>query len=555
MKLYGNALLLTAALIMIPTTAESESFRRSSSTQKILVANENQTDNTDNENQANQIEQEKLEEKINELLPDLSEEKKNFLAKLTEADQIYQAGEKEKAQQLYQQAKSSFYSDAFNADEIELSRNPYHDAQQLPPGGSVYWGYGEEKFDPKLRSRSLSPLSLLVEKYPDFIPGHVRYAEALAFFDQTEKAITHLETTVSKYPEQVQLVEALLPLYKEKEQWLDASLVARQFALFNSEHEKADEFKALADNYLENYNSQLRSELRGNAIANIITGGVGFAVTGGLMGPLSAINTTRLLLQGESDVGQKFAERFKEKLPIVEDQELNEYVNDIGTHITQYAGRDEFNYEFYIVENENVNAFALPGGKIFINSGAILKTSSEAELAGLIAHELSHVVLSHGFQLMTEGNLLANVGQLVPFGGTAANLVVLDYSRDMEREADELGTQLLASSKYAADGMYNLMRTLDQQKDNKDGSTPPAWLSTHPETAERINHIKTNIINHNYNIYTFEGVQRHQKMQKKVAKLLAESKLKDKEEKQEQEQEEPENRLEQLESDFPSGLN
>ncbi|MBC1300290.1 M48 family metalloprotease, partial [Nostoc sp. UCD122] len=78
-------------------------------------------------------------------------------------------------------------------------------------------------------------------------------------------------------------------------------------------------------------------------------------------------------------------------------------INDIGQKLAKVAGRNEFKYEFFVIPEEELNAFALPGGKILINAGAIAKTTSEAELAGLVAHELSHVVLSHGFQLVTQG--------------------------------------------------------------------------------------------------------------------------------------------------------
>ena len=132
--------------------------------------------------------------------------------------------------------------------------------------------------------------------------------------------------------------------------------------------------------------------------------------------------------------------------------------------------------------DDSLNAFALPGGKVFVNAGAIMKTDSEAELAGLLAHEVSHAALSHGFQLVTQGNLTANVVRYIPYVGNAAtSLIVMNYSRDMERQADLFGTRVLVNSGYAADGVRNLMEKLHEshQKDEKN-SQPPEWLSTQP---------------------------------------------------------------------------
>ncbi len=453
--------------------------------------------------------------RINKLLPDLSAEEFKYLFTLMDGDQLYQAGKKDQAAAFYQKAKTPFESETDHS-----SQKPYTDPASLPPDGQVYWRYGSAEIDPKLPSKTLSPLKLLTEKHPHFILAHVRYADALVYFNQTESAISHLETVVSRYPKQLEIVKALLSLYEETEQWLNASLTARHFALLNPENSQAGYYETLADQYLKNYESRLRSRLRENVFATVITGALGYAFTGSLLGPLSAIESTTLLLRGESAVGITIVDRLQKQLPLLEEKAVNDYVQEIGMTLAEYTGRDSFDYEFYIIMDENLNAFALPGGKIFINAGAILKTNSEAELAGLIAHELAHAVLSHGFQLVTEGNFFLNVTQFIPYGGTAANLIVLDYSRDMERQADELGTRILASSEYAADGLYHLMKTL--QVENEDKPRPPVWLSTHPNTEERVNNIKTEIIENGYNRYTYEGVIRHQLMQQKVAQLLAE---------------------------------
>uniref|UniRef100_A0ACD5H2Y3 M48 family metalloprotease n=1 Tax=Desertifilum tharense IPPAS B-1220 TaxID=1781255 RepID=A0ACD5H2Y3_9CYAN len=146
----------------------------------------------------------------------------------------------------------------------------------------------------------------------------------------------------------------------------------------------------------------------------------------------------------------------------------------------------------------------------------MLKTNSEAELAGLLAHELAHAVLSHGFQLATSGGLIGNIAQYLPYGGLASNLLVFSYSREMERQADELGTRILAASGYAADGMHNLMLTLDRE----DTPSPPAWLSTHPDTQERIRNLERQILQSGLNRYAYEGVERHAEIQERLKPLV-----------------------------------
>jgi predicted Zn-dependent protease len=196
------------------------------------------------------------------------------------------------------------------------------------------------------------------------------------------------------------------------------------------------------------------------------------------------------------------------------------YVQELGEQLSKLSGRDDFEYEFYVIHDKNLNAFALPGGKIFINLGAILHSDTEAELAGLITHELAHTVLSHGFQMVTHGNLIGNMARYVPFGGTLANLLVLNYSREMEQQADVLGTRLLTSAGYAADGLRNLMVKLKEQYG--EGSSFWKFMSSHPPTKERIAYIESLIERGGYNRFAYEGVERHQEMRQRAAELLRE---------------------------------
>ncbi len=448
--------------------------------------------------------------------------------KLIEADKLYQAGKIEEAQKIYSEAKDSFA----NISSIKPPSIAIVNPAELSPAGKVYWREGQAGIASNLRTKTLVPLELLVEKYPEFIPGNIKYAQALQKYGQEKKALEVLERATSLYPNQPELVKVRVNALSEQKKWMQASLAARQFALLNPENPQAAEFTQLADEKLKKYTSYIRSETRGNAIANVITGIVGYAATGSLLGPFSALDSTMMLLKGEKGVGRSVAKQAKKRMELIEDKEVNTYINEIGQKLAKIAGRDEFEYEFFVIPDKNLNAFALPGGKIFIHTGAIAKTNSEAEIAGLIGHELSHVVLSHGFQLVTQGNLIANVTQYIPYGGgTIGRILTFDYSRDMERQADRLGTRLLTAGGYAADGLRNLTVTMKKQQKN----TPPAWLSTHPGGAERISYLEELITTNGYNRYAYEGVAKHQKIKDKVKQIMKERAEKENEDKKPQE--------------------
>jgi predicted Zn-dependent protease len=453
--------------------------------------------------------------------PELSPEEIARQQKLIKADQLYMSGQIAAAQQLYREAKDPFGTEA----QAKEKPPALYDPAKLSAAGSVYWRISGEGLEQKLKTKIFVPLESLVEQYPEFIPGHLRYAQALKDYGQPEEALQVLERATTQYPGEPDLLKAKITALDEQKKWLEASLAARQFALLYPDNPQSSEFATLADENLERYKRHVRRELRGNAIANAITGALGFVLTGNLFGPFSAVDSTVMLLRGESAVGESAANQVKGHLPLMEDEQVLNYVRKVGNKLATVGGRKDFQYEFYVVMDDNINAFALPGGKVFVNAGAIMHTNSEAEFAGLLAHELSHAVLSHGFQLATQGNLTANVTQFIPYGGVLGNLLVLNYSRDMERQADALGTRILASSGYAADGMRNLMVTL--QKQERDAGVF-AWLSSHPDTKERISNLEGLIERNGYNRYAYEGVAGHLKIQKRAAQLLKEYKEREK---------------------------
>ena len=437
---------------------------------------------------------------------------------LIEADKLYQAGDIRAAETLYRQAKPPWPQ---NPDSpIEPLSAPITDPQLLTPGCGVYWREAQAGLESNLETRIFVPLKFLVEQCPQFLPGHITLATAHQKYSRLPDAVAVMERATTFYPDDPQLLRTKIEVLVASKLWLEASIAARRFSLLNPEHPDAAEFTLIADENLGKFRSYIRKMITGNAIANVITGAASIALTGNPLGALSAVETLMLLSKGESGIGESVAKDARENLPMVEDEEVVAYVNEIGQKLAKVAGRSDFEYEFYVILDPEINAFALPGGKVFVNAGAIVNSDSEAELAGLLAHELAHAVLSHGFQMVTHGNLVSSIARSFPFGGTLTNLLVLDYSRDMERQADLLGTRILVAAGYAADGLRNLMVALKE----KYGSSSPILkgLSSHPPTLERITYLETLILRNGYNRYTYEGVETHQKIKARVISLLDE---------------------------------
>lgn len=526
----------------IETKTDSQS---SNNQQEEFISQKNESTNQENQveivnNQENERQNDSLEEKTE---TDTAKSKQKHPKQecptveevikyqtIAEADRLYRAGNKVAATKLYQEVKQPWHQEA----KAKNLATPIYNEEQLSPGGKVYWRTYREGKKQQLATKIFAPLELLVTRQPDFIPGHITYAEELLAIDKEQEAYAVMEKAIGLYPNETNLLKAKIATDIKGERWLEASISARQFALFNPNLPEAKEFITLADRYLKIYQEKVEAELTWNAVGNAITGAAGFALTGNLFGPISAIDTTIMLLQGENKLGDRFAKKAQKQLPMLEDQEVNNYIKNIGEKIAAVAGRDEFNYEFFIIMDEELNAFALPGGKVFVNIGAILNTESEAELASLLAHEVSHSVLSHGFQLVTRGNLTSNVAQYIPYvGSTASSLIVMNYSRDMERQADVFGTRILVAADYSADGIRNLMQKLGEiNAADEENPEPPAWLSTHPNTEQRVAYIENLVISNNLNRYAYEGIIEHQKMKQKAKKLWQQYQAEQEEEKE-----------------------
>ena len=211
------------------------------------------------------------------------------------------------------------------------------------------------------------------------------------------------------------------------------------------------------------------------------------------------------LFSAEQDVevGQQSAAQAEQQLPIVRDAAVQNYVNRIGQNLARNAGGPNFNYQFRVVNAADINAFALPGGYVYVNRGVIDQARNEGELAGVLAHEIAHVSLRHGTHQASKayaaqaglsilggilgGKVGAGAANIInAVGGFGLNVVFLKYSRDLETQADVRGSQILAATGYSPVDMVNFFHTLE----SVDKSKKTNWLSDHPAPPDRIARIQ-----------------------------------------------------------------
>jgi beta-barrel assembly-enhancing protease len=201
-------------------------------------------------------------------------------------------------------------------------------------------------------------------------------------------------------------------------------------------------------------------------------------------------------------IGREAAAEVRRELPMLKDRQVDDAIARIGrklvSGIPPEFRHNEFRYTFEVVNQSEINAFALPGGPMFLHRGMIEAARSEGEVAGVMAHEIAHVALRHGTAQATKaqkfqvGSIAGQVlGAII--GGTAGSVIAqgsnfglgayfLKYGREYEREADLLGAQIMARSGYDPRRMADMFRTIEEQGGGRGG---PEWLSSHPNPGNR----------------------------------------------------------------------
>ncbi|MBW3631062.1 MAG: M48 family metalloprotease, partial [Gemmatimonadetes bacterium] len=195
----------------------------------------------------------------------------------------------------------------------------------------------------------------------------------------------------------------------------------------------------------------------------------------------------------------QIAAQINTHVPLVQDAPLTLYVNDLGRMIARHSARPDVPYRFYIVDTEGVNAFALPGGHIYVNRGLIERTRNVSELAGVLAHEIGHVAARHGAETMQRqmrtrsmSGILYKVildrepllnQEALDIGGAVWSA---SHSRNDEQEADKLAVQYLVRAGVDPRGMLSLLQSLLTVEQADSTTVSSAWFSSHPLTASRI---------------------------------------------------------------------
>lgn len=206
----------------------------------------------------------------------------------------------------------------------------------------------------------------------------------------------------------------------------------------------------------------------------------------------------------EAELGRKAADQVSLEIGLVDNAELAAYVDAIGQRLVRVSVHPHQRFEFRVVDMQEPNAFALPGGYVYVSRGLLAIANSEDELANVIGHEIGHVLARHAAQRETRalpGNLLTGLTALAAgivggseaaalvgsIGQTATSGLLAAYSRDQEREADKLGQELAQRAGYNPAGMAEFLATLERATAAEaKGSKRPSFFDSHPSTPERV---------------------------------------------------------------------
>ena len=220
--------------------------------------------------------------------------------------------------------------------------------------------------------------------------------------------------------------------------------------------------------------------------------------------PTAAI--TLISVKDEIAIGREANADTRRKIPELADQEVRSYVRSIGGRLAKAAPGPKYPYSFAVANYRELNAFALPGGPVWINRGVLQTAMNESQVAGVLAHEIAHIAQRHAAAQMSNamvanlglsafGALLGNVGGATAartVAGLGTNLWFLKFSRDDEAEADQVGLRILRRAGWDGRGMIELFEMLKREQGRNPGAVE-VFLSSHPAPQDRLNALQAQV--------------------------------------------------------------
>jgi beta-barrel assembly-enhancing protease len=207
-----------------------------------------------------------------------------------------------------------------------------------------------------------------------------------------------------------------------------------------------------------------------------------------------------LSVQDEIAIGRQAQQEVKQQTPEVTDPQVRGYVAELGGRLAAHASGEQYPYSFSTADYRELNAFALPGGPVWVHRGILAAAGNEAQVAGVLAHEVAHIARRHAARQMTKGTvangLLGLLGAIIGndgagaaaaqvAAGVTANSFMLKFSRDDERDADREGVAIMSRAGYDTRGLIEFMQVLQTQQGKSPGSVAQ-FLSTHPAPESRV---------------------------------------------------------------------
>jgi predicted Zn-dependent protease len=214
--------------------------------------------------------------------------------------------------------------------------------------------------------------------------------------------------------------------------------------------------------------------------------------------PVTGKNELSLVSESqEIELGKQSAEQVQQSIGFYEDPAVQSYVSEIGMRMAKASERPNLPWEFHVVNDASVNAFALPGGFIYVTRGLMTSINNEAELATVLGHEIGHVTNRHSVQQISKqqvaqlglgiGSILSNdVARMAGLASQGLGVLFLKYSRDAENQADLAGFRYSLNQNYDVREMASVFQTLDRVSAAGGGGRLPEWLATHPNPGTRI---------------------------------------------------------------------